>query len=323
MMTELKLIMSDLFEKTIQQLTLKKIIGVPVFLLIFQARVFLQDSAYVSSEPAEFISFVDKTPVIDQFAGTRVINLHSVDMIPARSLEFIVAHKFGDIGGAAGGVPGWFGFDNLADVRIAFEYGLTKNINVGLGRSKGTGLLTQVADGYFKYKLLQQNKGNIPVTLVVMSSLSLPYGAASDDSTSITSYPDFFHRFIYNSQILVARKFSDRISVQLNLGYNHRNYVDYRDQNGLTYLGLCGRFRITKTIGVLAEYTYILQRPGEVNFTNHLGFGIEFITGGHVFSLNFTNSRAVTENLFIPATTEDWLKGQFRFGFSVNRRFKL
>ncbi|MBK7128203.1 MAG: hypothetical protein IPM74_12750 [Crocinitomicaceae bacterium] len=297
--------------------------SIPIFFLLFQTNGFMQDSAYVSAEPVDFISWVDKTPVRDQFAGTRVINLHSVDMIPARSLEFIVAHKFGDIAGAAGGVPGWFGFDNLADVRIAFEYGLTKNINLGLGRSKGTGLLTQVADGYFKYKLLQQNKGNMPVTLVLMSSLSVPYGAASDDSTSITSYPDFFHRFIYNSQILVARKFSDRISVQMNFGYNHRNYVDYRDQNGLTYLGLCGRFRITKTIGLLAEYTYILHRPGEVNYTNHLGFGIEFITGGHVFSLNFTNSRAVTENLFIPATTEDWLKGQFRFGFSVNRRFKL
>jgi hypothetical protein len=261
--------------------------------------------------------------VTESFASIRVLNNHSIEMIPRRNLEFIVAHKFGDLAGSRGGVENWFGFDNLADVRIAFEYGITDKMNIGIGRSKGTGSITQVADGYFKYAILKQKTSGMPVSLNFVTSLSLPYAKATTDSTSITSYPTFAHRFIYSSQILVARKFSDRITLQANVGYNHRNYVHYTDQNGLVFAGLSGRFRFTKTLGVLFEYNHILARTPDVNYTNHLAFGFEILTGGHAFCLMLSNSTAVTENLFIPSTTEDWLQGQFRFGFSINRRFKL
>ncbi|MBK6953405.1 MAG: hypothetical protein IPH24_15580 [Crocinitomicaceae bacterium] len=66
-----------------------------------------------------------------------------------------------------------------------------------------------------------------------------------------------------------------------------------------------------------------MERTPDVNYTNHLAFGFEILTGGHAFCLMLSNSTGVTENLFIPGTTEDWLQGQFRFGFSINRRFKL
>jgi hypothetical protein len=261
--------------------------------------------------------------VVESFASIRVLNNHSVEMIPKNNLEFIVAHKFGDIAGSRGGVENWFGFDNLADVRIAFEYGITDKMNMGFGRSKGIGLTTQVADGYFKYAIFKQKTSGMPVSLNFVTSLSVPYAKATTDSTSITSYPTFAHRFIYTSQILVARKFSDRITLQANVGYNHRNFVHYTDQNGLIFAGLSGRFRFTKTLGILFEYNHILARTQDVSYTNHLAFGFEILTGGHAFCLMLSNSTGVTENLFIPGTTEDWLKGQFRFGFSINRRFKF
>lgn len=276
------------------------------------------DLTVVSDETSSGAAFVTES-----FAAIRVLNNHSVEMIPKRNLEFIVSHKFGDMAGSGGGVENWFGFDNLADVRIAFEYGITDRMNVGIGRSKGTGAITQVADGYFKYAILKQKTSGMPVSLNFITSLSIPYAKATNDSSSITSYPTFAHRFIYSSQILVARKFSDRITLQANFGYNHRNYVDYTDQNGLLFAGLSGRFRFTKTLGILFEYNHILERTPDVNYTNHLAFGFEILTGGHAFCLMLSNSRALTENLFIPATTENWLEGQFRFGFSINRRFKL
>lgn len=261
--------------------------------------------------------------VTESFASIRVLNNHSIEMIPKRSLEFIVAHKFGDLAGSGGGYATWYGFDNLADVRIAFEYGLSDKINIGIGRSKGTGSITQVADGYFKWSMLKQQYGVMPLSMNFVTSLAIPYAPATSDSSSITSYPTFAHRFIYTSQILVARKFSDRITLQANLGYNHRNYVDYKDINGLVFAGFSGRFRFTKTLGILFEYNHILKRPDDVTYTNHLAFGFEILTGGHAFCLMLSNSRGVTENLFIPATTDNWMQGQFRFGFSINRRFKL
>ena len=81
-----------------------------------------------------FINAQDK--IYESFAGTRVINNHSVETLEKNNLEFIVAHKFGDIAGINGGVQNFFGFDNLADVRIAFEYGIIDNLDIGIGRSK-------------------------------------------------------------------------------------------------------------------------------------------------------------------------------------------
>ena len=294
--------------------------------LVFYGHLIAQESVEVSLSLLDSVaadSGGGDSKVTESFASIRVLNNHSIEMIPRRSLEFIVAHKFGDLAGSSGGFPTFFGLDNLADVRIAFEYGLNNSMNIGLGRSKGIGLLTQVADGYFKYSILQQKNSGMPVSLAFVSALSIPYAKASTDLTSITSYPSFLHRLIFTNQLLVARKFSDRITLQINMGYNHRNYVNYLDQNGLLFAGVSGRFRFTKSIGLLFEYNHILSRPDAITYTNHLAFGIELLTGGHAFALTFANSTAVTEGLFIPATSQDWLKGQFRFGFSINRRFKL
>jgi len=307
---------------------MKKIINVIIIVVINSTWVYSQDSLIVSDNEIkdEFVSegaTDNSTVVTETFASIRVVNNHSIEMIPVRSLEFIVSHKFGDLAGSNGGVATWFGLDNLEDVRIAFEYGLYKNMNAGYGRSKGIGHTTQVFDGYYKYSILQQRTSKMPISLVFVSAVSIPYGPASTDSTAPNSYPTFLNRFIFTNQILIARKFSDRISLQINLGYNHRNYVDYKDQNGLFFAGISGRFRMTKSFGFLFEYIHILDRPSAITYTNHLAVGIELLTGGHAFALTFANSTGMTENLFIPYTNRNWLQGQFRFGFSINRRFKL
>ncbi|MDG1913657.1 MAG: DUF5777 family beta-barrel protein [Crocinitomix sp.] len=270
-------------------------------------------------------AFAQDEAVLESFSGTRVLTNHSVELLPERTLEFIVAHKFGDIAGASGGLQNFYGFDNLADVRIAFEYGVLDNLDIGLGRNKGVGLITGVIDGYAKYKILQQKQTGMPVNLVFVSSLILPYKAAISDSSSVASYPKFLNRFTFTNQLLVARKFSDRFVLQANVGYNHRNFVDFVDANGLVFAGVSARTRFTKTIGLLVEYNHIFNRPESIvdNYQDPLSVGIEILTGGHSFILNFSNSRALNENIFVPNTTSNWLDGQWRFGFSINRRFKL
>jgi hypothetical protein len=264
-------------------------------------------------------------PVLESFSGTRVLSNHSIEMLPMRSLEFRVSHKFGDIGGDAGGLNNFYGFDNLADVRIAFEYGILDDLDIGIGRNKGVGLISGVIDGYAKYRILQQQTTGMPINLVFVSSLALPYKAAVSDSTSVASYPTFLNRLRFTNQLLISRKFSDRFVLQANVGYNHRNYVEFLDENGLFFAGISSRLRITKTFGLLVEYNHVLNRPSAVaeNYQNPLSVGIEILTGGHSFILNFSNARAINENLFIPETAANWLDSQFRFGFSINRQFKL
>ncbi|UKN03225.1 DUF5777 family beta-barrel protein [Paracrocinitomix mangrovi] len=261
--------------------------------------------------------------VYESFAGTRVINNHSTECIERNNLEFIVAHKFGDLAGESGGISNFFGFDNLADVRLAFEYGILGNLDVGLGRSKGVGIRTQVVDGYVKYKILEQKTSKMPISMAFVSSIALPYAKKAPDSTSVTSYPRFINRFIFTNQLLITRKFGDRFTWQINLGYNHRNLVAFGDVNGLYFAGTSARFRFTKTLAVLCEYSHVFNRPSSIPAQDPLSFGFEILTGGHTFSLHFSNAKAMNENLFIPLTTSNWLDGQFRFGFFFNRRFQL
>jgi len=270
-----------------------------------------------------FLNANAQEKVWDTFAGTRVLSNHSTEMLYKHDLEFRIEHRFGDIAGSNGGLQNFFGFDQAADIRFAFEYGATTNFDIGVGRSKGVGQQTEVLDGYVKYRFLQQEKSGMPINLTFVSSMAAPYRKASTDSTSTAFYQTPLERLIFTNQLLVSRKFSNRLSMQINVGYHHRNLVAYNDVNGMIFTGGAVRFRMTETFGLITEYNHVWNRVSATGQKNPLSFGLEILTGGHNFTLTFTNARGINENLFLSNTTSDWLKGQWRFGFSINRRFKL
>src|SRR6185369_9969903 len=60
-----------------------------------------------------------------------------------------------------------------------------------------------------------------------------------------------------------------------------------------------------------------------INFYDAVGVGIEILTAGHIFHLNFTNNTEILESRFIPRTVSRWKDGQFRWGFTISRTFVL
>lgn len=259
----------------------------------------------------------------ETFHSTRIINGHSIETLEKGVLEFRIEHRFGDFAGSAGGVQNWFGFDNAADIRFAFEYGLTNDLMIGLGRSKGTGApYNSLVDGFVKYKLLKQGQNQMPISMSLLATTSLTYMKASADVTAVQHFPKFAHRFAYAYQLNLARKFSDRISVGLMPTYVHRNYVASNDVNGLFSLGGALKIGITPTVAVILEY-YQNFHEDEVRTSNKNSFGVavEWVTFGHNFTVNFTNSKGFGETQFIPYTFENWSKGQFRLGFCISRKF--
>jgi hypothetical protein len=264
----------------------------------------------------------------ETFHGTRILNGHSVETLKKNTLQFRIEHRFGDLVGVAGGVNNFFGFDQAADIRFGFEYGITDKLMVGIGRSKGTSApYKSLVDGFVKYRLLTQNKSKgMPVSLALFASSSLSYQPSVADISLIQNYPEFAHRMAYSTQINIARKFSDRISIALMPTYVHRNYVNSNDVNGLFALGGAFNIKVLKGLGVIGEYYHTfspsdpLIRPDNYN---SLSAGIEWITSGHNFKVVVTNSRGFGETQFIPYTFSNWLDKQFRLGFSITRNFKL
>src|SRR5690606_11302321 len=110
------------------------------------------------------------------------------------------------------------------------------------------------------------------------------------------------------------------------------NYTIFGDQNDLFALGLGGRLKIAKRMAIVADYMLpfrnktkkeYLENMLQQRFYHALGVGLEIETGGHVFHLNFTNATAIQEAQFIPETSTSWGKGQYRWGFSISRRFSF
>lgn len=271
------------------------------------------------------------------FKGSKIINAQSIETVKKKTLDFTVAHRFGNIGGASGGGGHTlFGLDNASDIRIGFAYGITDEITIGIGRSKQRELI----DGFVKWRFLTQTKDNhIPLTIAF-------YGLASycpqkaDQFYSGTIKNEGFkqneiHRLSYTSQLLIARKFSSAFSLQLMPTYQHRNFVvaninpdnGAEEMNDLISVGIGGRVKITKRIALIVDYYYTFSEYRKNNTANPFfapfAVGMEIETGGHVFNITYTNSAGLIENNYIPYTNDDWLKGGFKLGFNISRVFNI
>lgn len=271
---------------------------------------------------------------IATFKGSKIINAQSIETIKAKTFEFNISHRFGNSGTQNGGGHALYGLDVVSDVRFGFDFGITNNLTLGVGRSKQKELI----DGLLKYKILSQTEDNhIPVSLVFYSDVSYnPQSFAQFYSAVVTvrnlKQKDI-HRFSYINQLIIARKFNSRISMELIPSYQHRNFIlaSFNPDNGavetndLFSIGTGIRIKLSKRFCIIADYFYTISKyrtKNSVNpFYSPLAVGIEIETGGHVFHLNFTNASGIIENNFISNTTDSWLKGGFKFGFNISRVF--
>jgi len=274
-----------------------------------------------------------RVPVEATFKTTRIINNQSVETIHRRELDFKVDHRFGDIAGAGGGASTFFGLDQSADIKIGLDYGITDDVNIGIARAKGATRVSQLYEVAAKYRLLRQTTDNrVPVTLTGYATVTAVGVAADPTDGTATSYRRFADRLNYVAQLIIARKLGSRLSLALHPTYIRRNTVDDADgERDLFAIGLGGRLNVSRRVALVMDYVVPFrssasrERYAETIATLYhpLGVGLEIETGGHVFNLNFTNARAIQEMQFIPETTSSWSKGEFRWGFTISRRFAL
>lgn len=256
-------------------------------------------------------------PVIATFKGTRVINGQSVETKPRGSLEFIFSHRFGRIN--EGAYTLW-GLDD-AFVRLGLEYGITDRLGVGLGRTS----VDKTFDSYIRYKLLQQHIGKMPVTITTLGTLNYKTSPKNSDSIEPIKTTD---RLAYVAQLLIARKFNQNFSLQVNPLVVHRNRVNQTVETNTDFaLGIAGRHKITRSLAITGEYIFRLNdkpnSPPDYIRYDAIGFGIDIETGGHVFQLVFTNSLGLIDRAVVTETTGNFWEGDIHFGFNITRTFQL
>ncbi|MBK9282881.1 MAG: hypothetical protein IPM51_01025 [Sphingobacteriaceae bacterium] len=308
-------------------------------LLVFSSISFAQD---------DLLSLVDDgksdppQKVFATFKTYKLGNAQTTETVKKNHLDFRISHRFGNLYDRNLNNPinetfqNGIGFDAASDIRTSLDYGITENITVGIGRSK----MRKMADASVKWRVLQQTSNfKIPVSIAIFADMGYTHARTDEPSMygGIILDPGFttneLHRFNYFSQVIIASKLSDWISVELLPSYVHRNFIkesrnpdnNAMDVNSFFTVGIGGRVKVTKRMCIIADYYYNTSAYYQNNPTviNPLAFGFELETGGHVFSLFFTNAAGLIENNFVPYTSDSWKDGQVKFGFSISRVFSL
>ncbi len=255
------------------------------------------------------------------FKSLKIVNLESTKLAAKGDFYFIVAHRFGYV---KHGFEDFFGMDD-ANTQIKFTYGVTNWLTAHVSRSG----FQKTYEMAVKYRLMSQEKEGFPVTLVGFNSLAINTEMKKEDFPNLK----FDNRLSYVTQLLISRKFTEHLSLELAPTYFHENTVrDILDANNNVItpnpqsndqfaLGMGGRYKLTKRWSVNMDYAAHLNRAKNSVFTNPLSIGVDLETGGHVFQMHFTNSRAMNEAGFLGQTTGDWGKGEISFGFNLVRVF--
>lgn len=259
-----------------------------------------------------------KRYVTATFKTTRLVTGHSIENTGKGVLDFRVNHRFGPINA---GSATFFGLDD-ANTRIGFDYGITDWLMVGFGRNT----FQKEYDGFFKVKLLRQTEEKgMPISLSYMGASSIQSLPAPVLPAGQEYY--FSNRVCYVNQILVARKFSQWLSLQITPTHIHYNLVPTTaEPNDLFAVGVGGRVKISNRVSVNGEYYYRIPGTELAGYHNVLSVGIDIETGGHVFQLMLSNSRAMTERALIGQTPGQWTlnkTGAIHFGFNISRVFTI
>lgn len=248
------------------------------------------------------------------FKSSRVIMSHSMEMVRPGVMDLRILHRFGNVNK---GAYEFFGLDN-ATMRLGFDFGLTKNLMIGVGRSTNKKEL----DGFVKYRLIHQAKGPgaLPFSFLVVGGTSMTLLKFTD--TSRKNY--FSSRIGFYGQAIIGRKFSEGFSLQLMPTVVHRNLVPTADDpNDLFAAGIAGRLKLSRRISLNVDYYYRLNPNKNDGTQNPLSVGFDIETGGHVFQLHFTNAVGMNEKVFLLETTNQWAKGDIQFGFNISRSFQI
>jgi len=292
---------------------MKKLI---LFLFFLPLSIFAQDDLLKDIDTVE-----TNVKVESAFKSLKIINLESTKLAAKGDLYLVVAHRFDYV---KNGFDDFFGMDN-ANTQIKFLYGVNDWLTVHAARSG----FQETYDLGVKYRLKSQIKNGFPFAIVGFSSVAVNSELKKED------YPllKFANRLSYVTQILISRKFTEKLSLEIAPSYFHENTVrDILDTNNQPIipnpqnnsqfaLGLGGRYKFAKRWSVNIDYAAHLNRASESIYKNPLSIGVDLETGGHVFQMHFTNSRAMHESGYLGQTSGDWSKGEIAFGFNLVRVF--
>ena len=290
-----------IYKKAISWLRAASLLSV-CMLLLNTALLAQDDSTAVAEKPAP----AKVKPVKNTFQSIWISDNQTV-MVPVKgTMEMDIMHRFGTWNK---GYQDFWGFFAPSNIRIGVSYVPINKLNVGIGFTKTTAAVIPQAstssvsgplwDGSLKYSIITQTKGKYPVS--VSYYLNAAYNTKKDPNKDVYRYSS--DRLSYFHQILIARKLTDKLSVQVAPSLSHHNVINgyYTKLNDSTLkinpsmefehfaVALSARYKLTDVTSLMINYDQPITKHATKNPNPSLSFGVEFNTSSHSFQLFFTN----------------------------------
>ncbi len=253
------------------------------------------------------------------FSGNLLIDNQTV-MVPVKqTFEFSIQHRFGTV---TDGYSDFYGLFAGANVRFGFAYTPINNLQLGIGLCEEKMQL----DGNAKYALIKQAKsGGSPVSVSLYGNMSV---------STLPKEGNFVNngdRISYFSQLIIARKITPKLSVQVSPGMAYFNNIDgYVASDGSIQptmknanfsLSFMGRYKVTEGMSIMVNYDQPLTQNPTNNPHPNVSFGLELSTIGHSFQIFATNYQSINPQANNVFNQNDFSKGQYLIGFNITRRW--
>jgi hypothetical protein len=295
--------------------------------ILVQLNVTAQDSTAVAEEPA---ASAKVKPVKNTFQSVWIIDNQTV-MVPVKgTFEMDIMHRFGKVEKGYEDLAGFFAPSNI---RLGVNYAPINKLFVGFGLAKDHMLW----DVNAKYSIITQTPGKYPVSISYYTNAA--YDSRRDPDGSLFKYRE--QRVSFFNQVIIARKITKKLSVQIAPSLSHQNAVNgYYTKNDSTgqeifknmkhehfAIAFSARYKITNVTSLMVNYDQPITKHATNNPNPNLSFGVEFNTSNHSFQLflgNYFSLSPQQNNLFNTSDpfshTKTNSKSDFNFHFLDNFR---
>jgi len=258
------------------------------------------------------------TPVANIFGTSTLVDNNTVATPYKGGIELLIQHRFSRITD----IHDLFGIYGSANTRMGLNYGITDRLMIGAGTTKDY----KLQDIQWKYAILQQTEDNsMPVSVSYYGNIVLDlqkeelFGPAA-------SYKEM-HRLSYFSQLIIARKLSEKVSVQVAPSVAYFNSVPiYSDSTGYKNfnLGLSvgARANLFGNHSLIVEYDQLLTKQDlDEQPKPNLSLGWEIGSATHTFQVFVANYSSIINQRNLVFNTNDFTEGDFLVGFNITVRF--
>jgi len=269
-------------------------------------------------------------PVRSPFESGYLIDAQTTVIQPAHTLEAVIQHKFGTIQNGHSDL--WGIFAPGASIRLALDYVLVKNFQIGAGINNKK----MTSDFNLKWTIMQQTRKNTyPVAITLFGNVGVDGRNIKEfesgnvqvahelGQVNLFKWPD---RLSYFSELIVGRKFSEKISLQTAVSFTHFNVIGLPYDHDKVALHLNGRFKVSPQGSIIFNYDYPLkikdiseQRTFVDPAKPNLAFGYEVSTSTHSFQMYLATATGLLAQENIMSNQNDLTKQQFVIGFNITR----